>query len=187
MSPPLSSHCSPGPPPSSGPAAPSKARSHSWCPSPHCQGSGDAQTHPVCRAEPLRDHCGAERAGWVHGAAGEVDLDTEREAVRRTKCLSAPTEPQLSQAHPAVQGLGQISNSRSPVPRVVTSPSQVPVHIPPFSVLSLGLVSCPHFNSHLFPSPLRPEKVWGAPVWDRVQQPHPRPNCRAHWSREVLL
>lgn len=63
--------------PSSRPTAPRKARSRSWCPSPPCQGSRDAQTHPVCRAEPLHDHCGAERAGWVHGAAGEIDLDTE--------------------------------------------------------------------------------------------------------------
>lgn len=49
---------------------------------------GRAQTHPVSGAEALHDHCRAERAGWVHGAASEVDLDRERQVVRRATCLS---------------------------------------------------------------------------------------------------
>lgn len=89
--------------------------------------------------------------------------------------MSAPTEPQLSQGHPAVQGLSQDSNSRSPIPRLATSPSQVPVHTPLFSVLSLGLVSCPYFNPHLFPTSLRPEKVWGIQSGTGYSSPIPGP------------
>lgn len=49
---------------------------------------GETQTHPVNGAEAVHDHCGAKRAGWVHGAASEVDLDREREVARRVTCLS---------------------------------------------------------------------------------------------------
>lgn len=53
---------------------------------PGCQGR--AETHPVSRAEAIHNHCRAERAGWVHGAAGEVDLDRGRQVARRATRLS---------------------------------------------------------------------------------------------------
>lgn len=57
---------------------------------------GEAQTHPVCTAEPLHDHCGAKRAGWVHGAAGEVDLDREGHGEEGECVCPLPQGPQLS-------------------------------------------------------------------------------------------
>lgn len=50
----------------------------------------------------------------------------------------------------------------------------------------LGLGFLPLLQPPLIPVFPQAREGLGDPVWDRVQQPHPRPNFRAHWSRAPL-